>query len=111
MCLKPYQFSGWNGLSETERTADGYYVVEPAISTQATRDMWMMCETLAKQMFNGEFQSTIDKRNTFYNPDKSSPTWGDTMKDPVKIGNHKFGYLPEYDGFKIKTDGAQIAKK
>jgi len=111
VCLKQYQFSGWNGLNDTERTAAGYYIVEPATSTQETKDMWILCNRLAEQMFDGKFTSTIDKRNVFYNPDKSSPKWGNLMKHPVKIGNHKFGYLSEYDGFKTGTEGAQIAKE
>lgn len=110
VCLKKYQFSCWNGLNDVERTPAGYYIVTPATSTQATKDMWGLCMELAKEMFKGEFQSTIDKRNIFYNPNKSSPNWGDVMKDPKIIGNHKFGYLPEYDGFKKKEKGAQVAK-
>ena len=109
VCLRKYQFSVWNGLSDLERTPEGYYIVTPATSTQATKDMWGLCQTLTKQMFEGKFQSTIDNRNVFYNPVKSSPSWGDTMKNPKTIGNHKFGYLPEYDGFKKKTKGTQIA--
>ena len=107
VCLRKYQFSGWNGLDESERTPEGYYIVEPDTSTQETKDKWGLCMALAKMMFEEKFKSTIDKRNSFYNPNKSSPTWGSIMKDPLDIGNHRFGYLPEYDGFKAK--GTQVA--
>lgn len=107
VCLRKYQFSGWNGLDESERTPEGYYIVKPDTSTQETKDKWGLCMALAKMMFEGKFKSTIEKRNSFYNPNKSSPTWGSIMKDPLDIGNHRFGYLPEYDGFKAK--GTQVA--
>lgn len=107
VCLRKYQFSGWNGLDDSERTPEGYYIVDPDTSTKATKDRWELCKTLAKTMFEGEFKSTIDKRNSFYNPEKSSPTWGSLMKDPLDIDNHRFGYLPEYDGF--ETKGTQVA--
>ena len=44
-----------------------------------------------------KFKSTIGNLNSYYNPDKAKPSWGNKLTNVKTIGNHKFGYLTSED--------------
>ena len=76
-CLKPKQFSCWNG-------------VKVAIPKKAKGEVWEFCKTTAKTMVNGTFKPTV-KATHYYNPKLCNPKWGAKMTDVVMIGRHRFG--------------------
>lgn len=73
---------------------------------------WKYLQKLVVDMLNGKFKSTIGRRNAYLNPDTADKSavnsWG--KKLDLKIENHKFGYLPEYDGT-IMVPGTMLTKK
>ena len=111
VCWKPLQFSCWNQANPlsnpSKYSGKKYQIVLPSGAEQPTaKEVWEECKELASQLVLGEFNSTIGNLNTYYNPDKASPSWGSSLQDVKTIGNHKFGYLPENDGNrKIKVQG------
>lgn len=76
-CLKPKQFSCWNG-------------VKVAVPSKAKGEVWEFCKATAKKMVAGEFKPT-NTATHYYNPKLCNPKWGAKMKDMVTIGRHRFG--------------------
>lgn len=68
--------------------------------------IWDECVTLAKQLFDGKFTSTIGNRNAYLNVDKANKTavdtWGKQLD--LQVGNHKFGYLADQDPNRKKVE-------
>ena len=110
VCFKKYQFSCWNG--STTKTPTTYKAIIPssAIKKGANRDMWQYCEKTAGKLLNGTFKSTIEKRNAYHTL-AVTPNWDAAMQDKTTIGNHVFGYLPEYDGSIITTKSNKPVNK
>lgn len=102
VCLKKYQFSCWNG--STTKTPTLYKAIVPsaAVKQGPNRDMWQYCEKTAGKLLGGTFKSTIGKRNAYHTL-AVTPKWDEIMQDKTTIGNHVFGYLPEYDGSIVKV--------
>lgn len=64
---------------------------ESAVNTPGTLDEY---RKIAGDALAGRGTNWTGGANHYYNPAKANPTWGPEMKNPVTIGNHKFGYLP-----------------
>ena len=110
VCLKKYQFSCWNG--STTKTPTLYKAIVPsaAVKQGPNRDMWQYCEKTAGKLLDGTFKSTIGKRNAYHTL-AVTPNWDEIMQDKTTIGNHVFGYLPEYDGSIVKVKPNKPANK
>lgn len=76
-CLRPKQFSCWNG-------------VKVSVPKNAKGKVWEFCKATAKTMVNGTFKPTNNATH-YYNPKLCSPKWGAKMTDVVIVGNHRFG--------------------
>ena len=61
--------------------------------------IWDECNSIALQVVNGTFKSTIGNRNAYLNKDtadkKNVDSWG--KKCTYKVGSHHFGYLKDRD--------------
>jgi len=76
-CLKPMQFSCWNGRKQV-------------VPSKANGAVWEYCKKVAKKMANGTFKVTNNATH-YYNPSLCNPSWGAKMTCVVMVGNHKFG--------------------
>ena len=102
VCLKKSQFSCWNKIKNKD--AKHYTITIPiSVLRKNNKDseMWTYCQFVAGQMLNNEFKSTIGLRNS-YHTTSVNPDWSSSMKNVVVIGKHKFGYLPEHNGYSKK---------
>ena len=110
VCLKPSQFSIWNGLSKAQRKPSGFTVKIPPSVTKSkdNKAIWDECKKLVEELFSGKFNAT-EKFNAYMNKDKADQSaidsWGTTMSDQKKIGHHTFGYLKDQDGFRKANSG------
>lgn len=106
-CVKNLYRGGWTDKTYAYFTPDAAEIRNP--ESMAT---WKYLQKLAVDMLNGKFKSTIGRRNAYLNPDTADKSavnsWG--QKLDLKIENHKFGYLPEYDGT-IMVPGTMLTKK
>ena len=109
VCLAKMQFSCWN--DKTDLSPDKYEIVIPksAIKPGQNKDMWLYCQKISGKMIFDEFKSTIGNLNSYHTL-KVNPKWDALLKDKKTIGNHVFGYLPEYDGYKTKNNFYKIQK-
>lgn len=92
-CLNGYT-GGW-----TDKTYL-WYVPAKAISRNPNnKAIWDECNSIALDLVDKKFKSTIGNRNAYINKDTADKsnvdTWG--KKCTLKIGKHHFGYLPEHD--------------
>ena len=102
VCFAWKQFSCWNDikpLKNSNYTPEKYEIKVPkkVATNPKIEQAWTDCKELASGLLTGLFESTIEDRNSYYNPDKCSPDWADSLKKQLTIGDHKFGYLPEHD--------------
>lgn len=79
VCLKPKQFSCWNGRKNT-------------VPKKARGAMWDYCKTVASRMVGGSFKPT-NNANHYYNPALCNPSWGKSLRGAFVLGNHRFGRL------------------
>lgn len=103
VCLRKYQFSGWNGKKNLEPAK--YQILIPSGTKKIGKDreMWLYCQKTAGKLIFGEFKSTIGNLNS-YHTTSVNPNWDASLKNKKTIGNHVFGYLPEYDGYNAKAN-------
>ena len=92
-CLKGYA-GGWTDESYI------WYVPAKAIAgNPSNKAIWDECNSIALDLVDKKFKSTIGNRNAYINKDTADKsnvnTWG--KKCTLKIGSHHFGYLPEHD--------------
>lgn len=92
-CLKGYT-GGWTDESYL------WYVPAKAIAgNPSNKAIWDECNSIALDLVDKKFKSTIGNRNAYINKDTADKsnvnTWG--KKCTLKIGSHHFGYLPEHD--------------
>lgn len=73
VCLKPKQFSCWNGK---------------APKSAFDRRAHALCLSIEKELLSGNF-SPLGEWTHYYNPRLCSPRWAQGVPC-VKIGNHKF---------------------
>lgn len=109
VCLKKKQFSCWNNLKD--RTPKTYVSKIPASVANNPKDaeMWKYCQKVAGDLLTKNFNSTIGNRNA-YHTTKVTPSWDHAMLNKTTIGNHVFGYLPEYDNIKNSSKNASKEK-
>lgn len=110
VCLAKKQFSCWN--EKKDLTPDKYTFLIPsgAAKKGKDREMWLYCQKIAGKMIFGEFKSTIGNRNA-YHTISITPSWNTAMSDKTTIGNHIFGYLPEYNGNKANPSNFYKIRK
>lgn len=106
ICLQRLQFSCWNKLEGRTpntfkiRFSSGLRDARGRLIKDQQR-IWNDCADIAEEMLNGTFSPT-NAFNSYLNPETASKSarnsWG--KKCTTFIGNHAFGYLPEWDGFK-----------
>lgn len=96
VCLKKKQFSCWNNLKD--RTPKTYVSKIPASVANNPKEAEILkyCQKVAGDLLTKNFTSTIGSRNV-YHTTKVTPSWDYAMSNKTTIGNHVFGYLPEYD--------------
>ena len=92
-CLKGYT-GGW-----TDKTYLWYVPAKAIAKNPDNKTIWDECNSIALDLVNKKFKSTIGNRNSYINKDRADKsnvdTWG--KKCTLKIGKHHFGYLPEHD--------------
>lgn len=76
-CLKPKQFSCWNGRAHT-------------VPTNAKGKAWDVCKKVAHEIVCGQFKTTNNATH-YYNFRICNPSWGSKMKDVAVVGRHRFG--------------------
>ena len=77
VCLKPYQFSCWNGNGR-----------QRLLDAKPVGGAWDDCVQIATRMANGVFAPTIDADH--YHTPSVNPKWNRGMQFVEKIGNHLF---------------------
>lgn len=100
---RPKAFSCWNGMTSSDWSNFVYKIPKETVNNKSQEKIWLNCVKIAEDVFSGKFKSTIGDRNSYYNPDKANPKWGNQLKNVKTIKNHKFGYLSSEDPTKIKT--------
>ena len=100
---KKLQFSCWNKYEGgwTDKTYTPFpSTPRAAAEVQRKPDIWEYCKSLAQQMIDGKFTSTIGKDNLYLNKatagKKALNSWG--LLCTRKIGKHSFGYAKDQDG-------------
>ena len=92
-CLNGYA-GGW-----TDNTYLWYVPAKAIAGNQNNKAIWDECNSIALDLVDKKFKSTIGNRNAYINKDTADKsnvdTWG--KKCTLKIGKHHFGYLPEHD--------------
>ena len=92
-CLTGYA-GGW-----TDKTYRWYVPFKDIAENPENKDIWDECNSIALDLVDRKFKSTIGNRNAYINKDTADKsnvdTWG--KKCTLKIGSHHFGYLPEHD--------------
>jgi len=92
-CLKGYT-GGW-----TDKTYLWYVPAKAIAENPDNKAIWDECNSIALDLVDKKFKSTIGNRNAYINKEKADKsnvdTWG--KKCTLKIGSHHFGYLPEHD--------------
>lgn len=97
--LKPLAFSCWNGMESKDKKAKNFKIKLPGKFKPENQAIWEYCVETATQMFNEDY-IPIDKALThYYNPKKAKPDWHDKLQNVIVIGNHRFGYLDDEDGY------------
>ena len=80
VCLKPYQFSCWNGKAPKS--------VKIAPKNDFDRQAYIIALKIEKELLNGNFEPLGDWTH-YYNPRLCSPKWAQGVPY-LKIGNHNF---------------------
>ena len=92
-CLNGYA-GGW-----TDKTYLWYVPAKAIAGNPNNKAIWDECNSIALDLVDKKFKSTIGNRNAYINKDTADKsnvdTWG--KKCTLKIGKHHFGYLPEHD--------------
>lgn len=105
-CMNKYS-GGW-----TDKTYQWYLPWKELKSNPSNKTIWDECNSIALQLVNKTFKSTIGNRNAYLNKDTADQgavdTWG--KKCTLKIGSHHFGYLSEHDPKYVKP-GTMISWK
>ena len=98
---EPNAFSCLNGYTGgwTDKTYLWYVPAKAIAGNPNNKAIWDECNSIALDLVDKKFKSTIGNRNAYINKDTADKsnvnTWG--KKCTLKIGKHHFGYLPEHD--------------
>ena len=105
-CLNGYT-GGW-----TDKSYLWYVPAKEIAGNPTNKAIWDECNSIALDLVEKKFKSTIGNRNAYINKDTADKsnvdTWG--KKCTLKIGSHHFGYLPEHDP-KYVVPGTMITWK
>jgi len=85
VCLRPYQFSCWNGYKGKHDMMQMYR------GGQMTGPAWEECKLVARMILDDTLPET--KFTHYYNPRKAKPVWAAKLKNVKTIGRHRFGTL------------------
>lgn len=108
--LKPLAFSCWNGVESKDKKAKNFKIKLPGKFKPENQAIWEYCVETATQMFNEDY-IPIDKALThYYNPKKAKPAWHNKLQNVIVIGNHRFGYLSDEDGYREYDNKPVIGK-
>jgi len=110
VCLRPAQFSTWNGTDRKETTPAAWKATAiPAEVKDSGLELaaWNDCKDLAGRVMSGEYKAEDKKINAYWackGPYKiEAPYWDAKMTDTKIVGSHKFGYLKSEDPNAKKT--------
>ena len=100
-CLKKWQFSCWNGMTDVERTPAGFKIKIPASVNKSRMNLklWRSCLAIASEMLAGSFKPVTNANSYYATSMKKPPSWGKELTDVVVFGGHKFGYLKQHAKF------------
>lgn len=93
-CWRKYK-GGWDDKTYT------YNIPPDTFGNSGNQQIWRECVSLATQLANEEFTSTIGNRNIYTSEkdnQKAKDSWGKLCDK--KIGFHTFGYDRSQDGFR-----------
>jgi hypothetical protein len=88
-CLRPYQYSCWNGYAGKHKVLRAYrggqYHGSPA---------WKQAQRVAIDMYAGQL-NTLPRWTHYYNPTlcKRKPVWAKKLTQTKVIGHHVFGRI------------------
>lgn len=103
VCFANLQFSMWNDFHEKSPKLFKINVPFEVSENPNTEKIWMECKEIASNLILKNFKP-LGTWNSYLNPKKANKKavegWGTTMTNQKFVGKHKFGYLPEHDGFK-----------
>lgn len=105
-CLNGYS-GGW-----TDKDYKWFVPASAIKDNVANKEIWDECNSIALNLVDKKFTSTIGNRNAYLNKATASKaakdTWG--KKCDLEIGSHHFGYLAEHDP-KIVVPGTMTTWK
>lgn len=106
---EPSAFECWSSMNWGNVL---YLPPESVLGNRRNLEIWSRCLELAKQYWNGTFDTRGKNWNSYMNKKKSSKknvdTWGKKMTN--KVGRHHFGYLREHDP-KYVVPGTMLPRK
>ncbi len=86
-CLRPYQYSCWNGYAKKHKILRAYkggqFHASPA---------WSKCRQVAYDMYAGKLNG-MPRWNHYYNPALCTPAWAGKLTQTKVIGHHVFGRI------------------
>ena len=91
VCLKPRQFSCWNGMQCLKVASR--LIAEKEFTTEDERRTWEYCVSTATRMIRGEFDAVGPYTHYYAMTLKSAPSWSRGLRETARIGNHVFGRL------------------
>lgn len=86
VCLQVKQFSCWNDISavpEAYTTGAGLRDADIRARSDCYGIAWVLMSSPRKWEY----------LTHFYNPEKATPEWADSMEGRIRIGKHVFGYI------------------
>lgn len=104
VCLKKWQFSCWNGLSDDEKAPSKFQIKIPkSVKGNKTNEkLWMQAMEVAASMLavgKGAFQPVTNANSYYATSMKKPPSWADELVKTQNIGGHRFGYLKNHVKF------------
>lgn len=86
-CLRPYQFSCWNGVSGKHRILKEYMAGKCHASSN-----WAKARRVATALYAGKLDG-MPRWTHYYNPKIASPMWRMTMIEKRRYPHHLFGRI------------------
>ena len=91
VCLKPNQFSCWNGMLSLKVASR--LIAQKEFGNENERRIWDYCVETATKMVRGEFEVVGPYTHFYAMRMASAPSWSKDLRQTVRIGNHVFGRL------------------
>lgn len=103
VCIKPWQFSCWNGLTvkHADQLAPKAFKIKIPASAKngSSQGSWKTAMKIAGEMLSGSFTPTTSATFYYVTDMKKPPKWKKQLKDVMKIGKHTFGTLKSHSAF------------